>query len=149
MGELCLSSSNWQNTIQLNDISQWPGEWGFVINFKHFKHSSGKVESVPVRLLDGSLVCPVNALFAYLAVRGNEGTMLYQWQDGKLVKREAFVNILNRCLNFCHLSCSVYKGHSFRIGAATWAAENDMSDTKIRALGRWNSDAFRKYIHFS
>ena len=39
-----------------------------------------------------------------------------------------------------------YKGHSFRIGAATFAAECGFSDAQIRLMGRWQSDAFRKYI---
>ncbi len=38
------------------------------------------------------------------------------------------------------------KGHSFRIGAATFAAERGFSDAQIRSMGRWQSDAFRKYI---
>ena len=40
-----------------------------------------------------------------------------------------------------------YKGrHSFRIGAATFAAENGYSDAQIRLMGRWQSDVYRKYI---
>ena len=39
-----------------------------------------------------------------------------------------------------------YKGHSFRIGAASPAAECGYSETQIRLLGRWKSDAFKKYI---
>ncbi|KAK6195007.1 hypothetical protein SNE40_000528 [Patella caerulea] len=36
--------------------------------------------------------------------------------------------------------------HSFRIGGASLAAHNGLSDSQIRQLGRWRSDAFRKYI---
>ena len=32
------------------------------------------------------------------------------------------------------------------IGAATFAAECGFSDAQIRSMGRWKSDAFRKYI---
>jgi hypothetical protein len=32
------------------------------------------------------------------------------------------------------------------IGAASFAAENGLSDAQIRSMGRWNSNAFRKYI---
>ena len=42
-----------------------------------------------------------------------------------------------------------YKGHSFRIGAATYAAEQGVSDDKIRHSGRWKSDAFKKYIRIT
>jgi RES domain-containing protein len=37
-------------------------------------------------------------------------------------------------------------GHSFRIGAASFAAEKSLSDAQVRFMGRWNSNAFRKYI---
>ena len=46
----------------------------------------------------------------------------------------------------CGLNPTQYKGHSFRIGAATLAAESGLSDAQIRLLGRWKSDSFRKYI---
>lgn len=39
-----------------------------------------------------------------------------------------------------------YKGHSFRIGAASHAADRGLSDAQIRALGRWKSNAFQRYI---
>ena len=40
-------------------------------------------------------------------------------------------------LAFCDLDCSSYKSLSFRIGAASLAAENGLSDAQIRDLGRW------------
>ena len=42
-------------------------------------------------------------------------------------------------LAFCDLDCSSYKSLSFRIGAASLAAENGMSDAQIRGLGRWTN----------
>ena len=49
-------------------------------------------------------------------------------------------------IKYCGLDPSRYKGHSFRIGAASYAADAGMSEPPIRALGRWKSDAFHKYI---
>ena len=37
-----------------------------------------------------------------------------------------------------------YKGHSFRNGAATLAAECGFADAQIWSIGRWKSDAFPK-----
>ena len=39
-----------------------------------------------------------------------------------------------------------YNTHSFRIGAATTAKENDVSDVHIKMLGRWQSSAYQLYI---
>ena len=53
---------------------------------------------------------------------------------------------LSTALKFCGLDPTRYKGHSFRIGAATHAADKGMSDAQIRTMGRWKSNAFLKYI---
>ena len=39
-----------------------------------------------------------------------------------------------------------YAGHSFRIGAATTAANCGMPDSLIKTLGRWESAAYTLYI---
>ena len=39
--------------------------------------------------------------------------------------------------------------HSFRIGGATAAASDGISDSTIQILGRWSSDAYRRYLRFS
>ena len=54
-----------------------------------------------------------------------------------------FNAVLHRCLIFCGLDTGRNKGHSFRIGAACYAADKGFSDAQIRALGRWKSDAFK------
>ena len=53
---------------------------------------------------------------------------------------------LSRCLTFCGLDTKKYKGHSFRIGAASHAADKGFSDAQVRTLGRWKSGAFKSYI---
>ena len=39
-----------------------------------------------------------------------------------------------------------YSGQSFRIGAATMAAANGVSDAAIQTLGQWASDSYVRYI---
>ena len=58
----------------------------------------------------------------------------------------AFTEKLSMAIKYCGLDSSRYKGHTFRIGAASHAADEGMSDAQIRALGRWKSNAFQKYI---
>ena len=44
---------------------------------------------------------------------------------------------------------SKYNTHSFRIGAAASAKQAGVSDSHLKALGRWKSDAYKKYIRLS
>ena len=62
------------------------------------------------------------------------------------VRRGYFCAILARAIRLCGLNPNRYKGHSFRIGAASDAAEKGMSEAQIRVLGRWKSNAFMRYI---
>jgi hypothetical protein len=39
-----------------------------------------------------------------------------------------------------------YSGHSFRRGAATWARSIDSPDADLQLLGRWKSEAYKRYI---
>lgn len=62
---------------------------------------------------------------------------------------------LFRYLDGCPVSCPFvsksldpkqYKGHSFRIGAATHEAQVGISENAIQNMGRWKSDAVKRYI---
>ena len=63
------------------------------------------------------------------------------------VSRSVFSNQPLRAFHLKGLDPSCYEGHSFRIGAASYAADRGFSDTQIRMLGRWKSNAFLSYIY--
>ena len=56
---------------------------------------------------------------------------------------------LRGALQFCHFCLKQFKSHSFPIGAATTAAAQGMSESRIRSLGRRSSDVLMKYIRCS
>ena len=60
--------------------------------------------------------------------------------------RHGLVNELHAALRLRGIPPSQYKGHSFRIGAATTAARCGLEDSLIQMLGRWKSSAYRTYI---
>ena len=49
-------------------------------------------------------------------------------------------------LRLAGIQAENYAGHSFRIGAATTAANQGLSDSLIKTLGRWESAAYMLYI---
>ena len=85
-------------------------------------------------------------LAKYLAMRGSRPGALFITVDGTPVCRSYFANQFSSAIQFCGLSPSVYKGHSFLIGAASHAADKGLSDAQFRLLGRRKSNAFQKYL---
>ena len=88
----------------------------------------------------------MQSLHAYLLRRGFCNGPLFCTEDGCAVSHQLFTDYLALIFRTCGLNPTQYKGHSFGIGAATLPAESGFSDAQIRLLGRWKSDAFRKYI---
>ena len=83
----------------------------------------------------------------YLAIRGSSPEPLFQKAPNVPITRALFNAQLRGALSFCKLPTDSFISHSFRIGAAITATAQCFADSQIRQLGRWQSDAFRKYIH--
>jgi hypothetical protein len=59
---------------------------------------------------------------------------------------DQLVSVLIKALKVLGIDASGYKSHSFRIGAASLAAAQHISNEEIMKLGRWKSNAFKSYI---
>ena len=94
----------------------------------------------------GSPLCPVKALLAFIMVRGDAPGSLFQFANKQFLTRERFVTHVRSALSKAGLNPDVYAGHSFRIGAATFAHEKGIEDSTIMTLGRWKSNAYQRYI---
>lgn len=112
---------------------------------KHYKHCD-PTQPVELLIYRDQPICPVSQMLDYFSVRGNAPGPLFCSADGSPIPRSYFTRSLKEVLQYCNLDEDRYKTHSFRIGAASWAAAKGMSDSQIRAFGRWNSNAFLKYI---
>ena len=86
------------------------------------------------------------AVIAYVHRRGNAPGPFSRLQDGSALTKARFVEGVRQALLRCGVSPDGYSGHSFRIGAATAAAQMGVEDSAIQALGRWSSAAFLRYI---
>ena len=115
------------------------------MTFGNFKHSYNE-RSFSIVVSRHPPSCPVDLLSKYLALRGTGPSPIFITVDGLPVSRSKFSQHLSRVIQLCGLAPSRYKGHSFRIGAASHAAERGLSDAQLRALGRWKSNTFQRYI---
>ena len=89
----------------------------------NFKHNTAKRPFVILIEREDSLpCCPVQAMFDYCKLRGTQAGPLFCHSDMRPITVGQFNTELHRCLSFCGLDTSRYKGHSFRIGAARHAA---------------------------
>ena len=91
-------------------------------------------------------ICPVAGILPYLALRGNQPGPLFLTKKGQGLTRQALRASLDVVLTKLRLQTCSYNTHSFRIGAATSAAQADIPDWCIKMLGRWKSDAYQRYI---
>ncbi len=91
----------------------------------------------------GTPLCPVAALLTYMAERGEGHGPLFRFRDGRSLTRTRFVAKVKGALTTAGVDQAGYSGHSFRIGAATTAAQQGISDATIKRLGRWKSNAYQ------
>ena len=121
------------------------GELNIII--KHFKHNvSQHPIIITLKKQSDEDICPVKAMNDYLAIRGSLPGPLFCYLNGKPVNRNFFSQKLKYSLNFCGYDTKRYKCHSFRIGGASYFSSLGYSDSQLKTMGRWNSNAFLAYI---
>ena len=85
-------------------------------------------------------------MLAYLARRGQEAGPLFLGSDGTPLSKQRLVREVRAALEAGGVQPDGYSGHSFRVGAATTAARQGMEDSTIQTLGRWKSEAYKRYV---
>ena len=149
VGEITVTDSQASiNVLHLNNIvfdPPLPHSRTILLTMHHYKHSGPTPTTLQIGLQPGD-TCPVAALAAYISYRGNSPGPLFIFPNTQPVSRQYFTDQLNLALRWCKLDTNYYKGHSFRIGAATTAARLGASDAQIEAMGRWSSKAYKRYI---
>ena len=118
---------------------------GIKLSMRNYKHSDSS-RSSDIIVYKDKPVCAVTLLLDYLNARGRNAGPLFCWPNNTAITRSYFTQCLSQALSFSGLDTELYKSHSFRIGAASWAAAKGMSDAQISAFGRWKSTAFLRYI---
>ena len=149
MGEITTSKNKSCQPLQLHQLAYVCDSGNPVaamkLTFHDFKHHYNQ-RPFTLTINRQQTCCPIQLLLDYLALRGRQVGAIFVMQTGAPVTRDAFTSQLSEAIRLCGLDPSRYKGHSFRIRAASHAAEQGMSDSQIRIVGRWKSNAFQKYI---
>lgn len=71
---------------------------------------------------------------------------LFSLQSGGF-PRDKLIATFKQRLRLANIPATSYSGHSFRRGAAQHAKDHGLFNEQIQALGRWISDAFRRYFN--
>ena len=92
--------------------------------------------------------CPYAAMKMYLkhSRATSRPSPLFVFSDGTPLNRGSCLKHLRYLLKTMGYNPRHYNTHSFRIGAATSAAQAGLSSHDIKLLGRWRSTAYQRYI---
>lgn len=150
VGEMTACSKHDKAVLQARDISFRRNKKGnlqdILLTIRRFKHQGSRPAVTLVITAQHNHYCPVRLLHRYFQLRGPKSGPLFVFKDRTPVSRTFFASYLRQCVTYVGLDGARYKGHSFRIGAATAAYSQGMSDARIKQMGRWQSSAFKKYI---
>ena len=108
----------------------------------HIKQTSSAKADIYV----GATICPVRALWQYLAVRGSTPGPLFKLASGTPLTQFIVVMHMHRALQGAGVNAAAYNRHSFCIGVATTAAKCNIENSLIQTLGHWKSTAYLHYI---
>ncbi|XP_053377252.1 uncharacterized protein LOC128547836 [Mercenaria mercenaria] len=149
IGEITVTQSGDRNTILLKNVSfqyinHKPMKASLVLG--SFKHSQGVSATVSVKRHKNKNTCPVRLLHKYINSCNHTTGTLFKFPCGRPVTDIFFKSDLRECIQKCRLDSALYTPHSFRIGGATHAYDCNLSDSRIRFLGKWKSNAYQKYI---
>lgn len=150
VGEITAMStrSGHKNLIQLSNLSKDEKQKEFMtLTLQHFKHNhTGRPVCLQIAAQKSKSICPVQSMAKYLKVRGTKQGPLFSFDGSAPVTQSFYTSALKNSLAFIGLSSKHYKSHSFRIGAASHAFQCKIPEDKIRLMGRWNSNAVKRYF---
>ena len=89
----------------------------------------------------------VQALFS--SVRVDSNAPAFSFAQNKFVTYSSFTHRLKTLLKKAGIDASLYSGHSFRRGAATFLHQCGGTALMIQASGDWSSQCFTRYLYMS
>lgn len=154
LGEIVVKTKTDQcKVIQRNDITfemSHATPVAVVIVLRNFKtNKTHDLFQIHLKASGNEDMCSVKTLYTYVQTFGHKSGPLFQFMGGEPVTYAFVSKHLQNIIRFIGLNPALYKGHSFRIGAATHAAQLGYFENCIQKMGRWKSDAICRYIRLS
>jgi len=127
---------------------------GFLLKIKHTKTLQYRQSllCIPIPLIKGSPLCPTKALKTLLSQLSHcppsAPLFSYPTPQGsyKFFTHSSFTTYLKKALQMAGYSSSLYSGHSFRRGGASFAFSCGIPSDLIKIQGDWSSDAYLRYL---
>ena len=79
-------------------------------------------------------------------MRPNKNGPFFISENGLSITRPQLVKVLKSQLTHLNYDATLYNTHSFWIGRASDMATEGYSENQIAMVGRWNSDAYKRYL---
>lgn len=146
-GEYTTRTENFDPSLDLTYSNLSFGSQYFIIHLKRSKTDKNAKGTPIIIAQTGTVFCPFSSMTRYLRWRphASPDDPLFVTDKGKAMTRSWFAARLRLVCQSCDLSPELYTAHSFRIGASTTAATLAPVST-LKAMGRWSSDAYERYI---
>ncbi|XP_053145785.1 uncharacterized protein LOC128342483 [Hemicordylus capensis] len=106
----------------------------------------GRGQLVTLHRADNRLMCPVQALGAYMVARGEAEGCLFVHAAGNPLSQYQFWAVMRKAFHVAGVSTGHLSSHSFRIRAALAAANLNYPGAAIQHLGCWQSAAYCRYV---
>ena len=118
----------------------------------HATKTDRRRRGVVVKLFpSGGRVCPYALLrcaWDRSPVVGPEAAVLQADDDGRPLSYRDLLDCVKQCVARAGLNVAAYGTHSLRAGGASLMAQRGFGDLDVRAMGRWSSTCFQRYIRF-
>ncbi|XP_053392611.1 uncharacterized protein LOC123564884 [Mercenaria mercenaria] len=134
------------NALLRDDVSFMHNNCYVIIKLRHYKtNQRGKPVLIKIPR-QNETICPVLKLIAFLELRPMYQVALFCHQNGAVVTRSQFTDVLSKAISRTCYRGGNFKSHSFRIGRATDLAIQGVSSEIIMKMGRWSSNCYKLYI---
>jgi hypothetical protein len=124
----------------------------FVLVIRHTKSNQfgQRVLKLPFVACVNSILCPVRQLLSHFgrSLLPQSAPICNFVQGGREVTltHRLFVDRLKHCIALSGRNSSLFSGHSFRRGGASFCYMMGLSEVQIKIRGDWVSNAYEKYV---